>query len=118
MGAVLGQRNNRFFHTIYYVIKNFDSKQSNYIVIYKEMLVLVYAFDKFRSYSVGTVVILLNNHVAIRYLLIKKDAKPILISWILLLQEFVLEIKHRKGTENQLADHLSWLEDFSQLNKG
>ena len=41
----------------------------------------------------------------------KKDAKPRLIHWVLLLQEFDFEMKDRKETENQVADHLSWLED-------
>ena len=56
--------------------------------------------------------------VVIKHLISKKDAKPRLIRWILLLQEFNLEIKYRKGTENQVADHLSMLEaDASTLIK-
>ncbi|XP_055812065.1 uncharacterized protein LOC129881982 [Solanum dulcamara] len=110
VGAVLGQRKEKIFHSIYYASKTLDSTQANNTVTEKEMLALVYAFDKFRSYLVGTKVIVFTDHAALRYLFNKKDAKPRLIRWILLLQEFDIEIKDRRGCENQIADHLSRLE--------
>ena len=63
--------------------------------------------DKFRSYLVGAKVIVYTDHAALKYLLTKKDAKPRLIRWILLLQEFDLEIRDKIGVDNCVADHLS-----------
>ena len=110
MGAVLGQRKNKIFHSIYYASKTLSEAQLNYTVTEKELLAVVFAFDKFRAYLIRTKVIVFTDHSAIKYMVEKKDAKPRLIRWILLLQEFNLEIKDRKGIENQVVDHLSRLE--------
>ena len=74
----------------------------------------MFVFDKFRSYLIGNRVIVYTDHSAIKYLMTKKDAKPRLIRWVLLLQEFDLEIKNKKGTKNLVANHLSRLKGPSK----
>ena len=72
---------------------------------------MVFACDKFRSCIVDSKLIVHADHAAIKYLMEKKDAKPRLIRWVLLLQEFDLHISDRKGAENPVADNLSRLEN-------
>jgi hypothetical protein len=107
VGAVLGQTKNKKHHAIAYASITLTGPQLNYTTTEKELLGIVYAIDKFRSYLVGAKVIVYTDHAALKYLLTKKDAKLRLIRWILLLQEFVFEIKDKKGVENFVADHLS-----------
>ncbi|KAL5556021.1 hypothetical protein UlMin_038257 [Ulmus minor] len=85
VGAVLGQKRNRVFHSIYYASKTLQGAQLNYTVTEKELVAVVFAFDKFRSYLVSTKVIVYTDHSAIKYLVEKKDAESRLIRWVLLL---------------------------------
>ncbi|XP_021722788.1 uncharacterized protein LOC110690271 [Chenopodium quinoa] len=109
VGAVLGQKVGRASHVIYYASMTLNSAQRNYTTTEKELLAVVFALEKFRSYLLGTKVIVFTDHAALRHLMMKKEAKPRLIRWILLLCEFELEIKDKIGAENLVADHLSRL---------
>ncbi|GFS40555.1 hypothetical protein Acr_00g0069290 [Actinidia rufa] len=109
VGAVLGQKNEKKPYVLHYASKTLNETQVNYITIEKELLAIVFALDNFQSYLVRSRVIVFTDHTAIKYLLTKQDAKPRLIRWILLLQEFNLEIRDKKGVENVVVDHLSRL---------
>ncbi|GJY25778.1 reverse transcriptase domain-containing protein [Tanacetum coccineum] len=75
------------------------------------MLVVVYAFEKFRSYLIMNKSIVYTNHSTLKYLFYKKDAKARLLRWVLLLQEFNFKVVDTKGAENLAVDHLSRLEN-------
>lgn len=62
----------------------------------KEMLFVLYALKKLKSYLIGIMVIVHTDHAALNYLLEKKDAKSRPIWWVLFLKEFNIEIKDEK----------------------
>ncbi|GJV03933.1 reverse transcriptase domain-containing protein [Tanacetum coccineum] len=88
--------------------------QAHYTTTEKELLAVIYAFEKSRPYLVLSKTIVYADHSALKYLLAKQDAKPRLLRWILLLQEFDVIICDKKGAENLAADHLSRLENPHQ----
>ena len=114
IGAVLGQKMDITFQVIYYARRTLNDVHINYATTEKDFLVIVFTFDKFWSYLIGNRVIVHTDHSAIKYLMTKKDAKPRLIRWVLLLQEFDLEIKDKEGNGNLVVDHLSRLEGPSK----
>ncbi|KAF8071391.1 hypothetical protein N665_1129s0001, partial [Sinapis alba] len=103
VGAILGQQKDKKLHVIYYVSRTMDEAQCRYATTEKELLAIVYAFKKFRSYLIGS-----------------KMLNQRLLRWILLLQEFDLEIKDKKDVENEVADHLSMMkvEEYIALDEG
>nr|GEZ24692.1 reverse transcriptase domain-containing protein [Tanacetum cinerariifolium] len=111
IGAVLGQRHEKHFKPIHYASKMMNDAEFNYTTTEKEMLAVVYAFEKFRSYLIMNKSIVHTDHSALKYLFTKKDAKARLLWWILLLQEFDFKVLDTKGAKNLAADHLSRLEN-------
>ncbi|GJW40932.1 reverse transcriptase domain-containing protein [Tanacetum coccineum] len=85
VGAVLGQRKTKHFQPIHYASKTMTEAQAHYTTTEKELLAVVYAFEKFRPYLVLSKSIVYTDHSALKYLLAKQDAKPRLLRWILLL---------------------------------
>ncbi|RDY14298.1 Retrovirus-related Pol polyprotein from transposon 17.6, partial [Mucuna pruriens] len=108
LGAVLGQGAGvgQPMHVIAYAFRTMNSAQQNYTTTEKELLAIVFALDKFHSYLLGSRIIVFFDH--------KPDAKPRLIWWMLLLQEFDIEIRDKKGAKNSIADHLSRIERESE----
>nr|GEX27729.1 reverse transcriptase domain-containing protein [Tanacetum cinerariifolium] len=109
VGTVLRQRIEKHFRPIHYASKMMTEAESNYTTTEKEMLAVVYAFEKFRSYLVMNKSIVYTDHSALKYLFAKNDAKARLLRWILLLQEFDFKVIDTKGAENYATDHLSRL---------
>nr|GEW89234.1 reverse transcriptase domain-containing protein [Tanacetum cinerariifolium] len=77
--AVLGKRIEKHFRSIHYASKMMTEAESNYTTIEKEMLAVVYAFEKFRSYLIMNKSIVYTDHSALKYLFTKKDAKARLL---------------------------------------
>ncbi|GJW51687.1 reverse transcriptase domain-containing protein [Tanacetum coccineum] len=111
IGAVLGQRHEKHFRPIHYASKTMNEAESHYTTTEKEMLAVVYAFEKFRSYLILNKSKVYTDHSALKYIFAKKDSKARLLRWVLLFQEFTFKVINTKGAKNLAADHLSRLEN-------
>nr|GEX95764.1 reverse transcriptase domain-containing protein [Tanacetum cinerariifolium] len=96
------------------LIKTMTKAESNYTTTEKEMLTVVYVFEKFWSYLIMNKSIVYTDHSALKYLSAKKDSMARFLCWVLLLQEFTFKVIDIKGAENLAADHLSRLENPHQ----
>nr|GEX19440.1 reverse transcriptase domain-containing protein [Tanacetum cinerariifolium] len=85
IGAVLGKHQDKHFRPIHYASKTMTEAESNYTTMEKEMLVVVYAFEKSRSYLIMNKSIVYTDHSALKYLFAKKDSKARLLRYVLLL---------------------------------
>lgn len=77
--TVLGQRKDKKHHMIYFASKLLNDAQINYTTTEKELLAIVYAIEEFCSYIIGSKVVVYTDHAMIKYLMLKKVAKPHLI---------------------------------------
>ncbi|GKD47440.1 reverse transcriptase domain-containing protein [Tanacetum coccineum] len=111
IGAVLGQRHEKHFRPIHYASKTMSKAESHYTTTEKEMLAVVYAFEKFWSYLILNKSIVYTDHSALKYLFAKKDSKARLLRWVLLFQEFKFKVIGIKRAKNLAADLLSRLEN-------
>nr|GEW91977.1 reverse transcriptase domain-containing protein [Tanacetum cinerariifolium] len=102
VGAILGQRIKKHFRPIHYASKMMNEAKSNYTTTKKEMLAVIYAFEKFRSYLIMNKSIVYTNHSALKYLFAKKDAKVRLLRWILLLKNSISKLLTPKEPKTTL----------------
>nr|GEX91674.1 reverse transcriptase domain-containing protein [Tanacetum cinerariifolium] len=114
IGAVLGQRKTKHFQSIRYASKTMTDAQAHYTTMEKQLPAVVYAFEKFWPYLVLSKSIVYTDHSTLKYLFNKQDAKLRFLRWVLLLQEFDITVRDKKGAENLAADHLSRLENPNQ----
>nr|GEU38593.1 reverse transcriptase domain-containing protein [Tanacetum cinerariifolium] len=114
IGVVPGQ--DKHFRPIHYACKTMTEAESNYTTTKKEMLAVVYAFEKFRSYLIINKSIVYTDHSALKYLFAKKDSKARLLRWVLLLQEFTfktLNLVYARGNQST-----PWFADFANYHTG
>ncbi|GKA20326.1 reverse transcriptase domain-containing protein [Tanacetum coccineum] len=114
--AVLGQRKAKHFQPIHYASKTMTDAQAHYTTTEKELLAVVYAFEKFRPYLVLSKSIVYTDHSTLKYLFNKQDAAypRLLFWWFSSFKNLISSSVIKKGAENLAADHLSRLENPHQ----
>lgn len=102
VGVVLGQRREKILHVICYAIHVLNPTQMNYATNEKKLLEFVYTFDKLKSNFLGSKLIVYTDQVALKYLFTKQELKPRLLRWILILQQFDMEIQEKRDLRTLL----------------
>ncbi|KAL6315760.1 hypothetical protein AAG906_007186 [Vitis piasezkii] len=115
MEAIPSQKEDGKPYVVYYASKTLNDAQKNYTTTENELLVVVFALDIFKNYLLGTSIIIFTDHLALKYLLNKNDAKSRLIRWILLLQEFNIQIKDKQGFPNDALCAMEKLPWFANI---
>ncbi|GJW50126.1 reverse transcriptase domain-containing protein [Tanacetum coccineum] len=125
IGAVLGQHHEKHFRPIHYASKTMNAGESHYTTMEKEMLAVVYAFEKFRSYLILNKSIMYTDHFTLKYLFAKKYSKARLLRWVLLLQEFTFKEVNEKfplDTLNMVTfcgdSSTPWFADYANYHAG
>lgn len=114
VGAILGQQVDKVPYAVYCVIKNLAPTELNYTMTEKELLVVIYAINKFWHYITRYHIFVYTDHVAIRYIMNKPISLGRITRWLLLLEEFDVTIvdKPRKG--NVVSDFLYRLDNNAE----
>ena len=94
IGAILVQRIEKKPTAIWYEIKTLVEAQMNYMTTENELLAVIYALENFWPYILESKIVIYTDHATLKYLFSMKEAKPRLLWWVMLLQEFDLEIKN------------------------
>ncbi|GJY21974.1 reverse transcriptase domain-containing protein [Tanacetum coccineum] len=115
IGAVLGQRIEKHFRPIHYASKTMTEAETNYTTTEKEMLAVVYAFEKFRSYLIMNKSVVYTDHSALKYLFNKKDAKARLLKWVFYFSRNSITCNCTKVLKTTQNDHLTDLKPVENV---
>lgn len=117
IGSVLSQGEIGKDHPIAYASRSLNKAESNYSVIERELLAIVWSVKHFRPYLFGRKFKVLSDHRPLKWLFNVSDPSSRLVRWRLALEEYDYEIDYRPGKRNQNADCLSRIPIKTSINK-
>ena len=116
LGAWIGQKVGDKIHRISFASKALSKSQKSYSATKRELLAIVWALHKFRSYLLGKKFTIYTDHRALTFLLRQKDINAMVMRWFEVILEFNFDIVHLPGIKNDLADTLSRLNEAISFN--